>query len=273
MYYSIILFISICFVNISLAQIKYSTMIQYKYSYKTDISAKQYEEENMVLLINNEESMFTSSASYMLDSLRSLASYTSGSDATKMMTGLKYRSSNDYFINVNRSTNTIKVKEVAEVNPIIYPEYQEKFIPNWVLSKETKTILGIVCLKATTKLFGRNWIAWYAKDVPVPFGPYKFYNLPGLIISIQDELNTHKFEVFKIKRSPRIFPKSELPGIVKMTKENTRNVIYKGKFTNALFEGQTIKSKEMPDFMEKRQKKLDDEKKRYNNPIELTIEP
>jgi GLPGLI family protein len=34
--------------------------------------------------------------------------------------------------------------------------------------------------KATCKWFGNDYIAWYAPDIAVPFGPNIFYGLPGL---------------------------------------------------------------------------------------------
>ncbi len=58
---------------------------------------------------------------------------------------------------------------------------------NWVLDEETKIIGHFICQKATIKFRGRNYIAWFAKDIPVPFGPWKFQRLPGLILEIYDE--------------------------------------------------------------------------------------
>lgn len=50
----------------------------------------------------------------------------------------------------------------------------------------TRNILGYNCLKATTEFAGRKYAAWFAPDLPLPFGPYKFGGLPGLILQIQD---------------------------------------------------------------------------------------
>lgn len=52
----------------------------------------------------------------------------------------------------------------------------------WELQKETKKIGHFVCQKAVGKLRGREYIAWFSPEIPVPFGPWKLQGLPGLIL-------------------------------------------------------------------------------------------
>ena len=49
---------------------------------------------------------------------------------------------------------------------------------------DTLTIAGHLCYKANTFFAGRHYRAWYTTDVPVPYRPYKFYGLPGIIMKI-----------------------------------------------------------------------------------------
>ena len=56
----------------------------------------------------------------------------------------------------------------------------------WELLQGDSTIAGYQCQKAKTRLFGRDYIAWYAPEVELPYGPYKFCGLPGLIFKVQD---------------------------------------------------------------------------------------
>lgn len=57
----------------------------------------------------------------------------------------------------------------------------------WSFSaEETDTILDYECRKATTEFAGRNYTAWFTPEIPLPFGPYKFGGLPGLILKIED---------------------------------------------------------------------------------------
>lgn len=57
------------------------------------------------------------------------------------------------------------------------------------------TILDLSCLMATTSYGGRDYVAWFAPDVPISDGPYKFCGLPGLIVRIADTENEHIFEL------------------------------------------------------------------------------
>ncbi|MDE5651236.1 MAG: GLPGLI family protein [Duncaniella sp.] len=50
----------------------------------------------------------------------------------------------------------------------------------------TDSIMGYDCRKATAEFAGRNYTAWFTPEIPLPFGPYKFGGLPGLILKIED---------------------------------------------------------------------------------------
>lgn len=63
----------------------------------------------------------------------------------------------------------------------------------WKLENETKNINGYICNKAVRyteySRWGKTWIvthiAWYTKDIPVPFGPFDNINLPGLVLEVE----------------------------------------------------------------------------------------
>ncbi len=69
----------------------------------------------------------------------------------------------------------------------------------WTLRNETKKIDKHTCKMATTSFRGRNYIAWYSEDIPVPIGPWKFHGLPGLIIEITDATKEVSFLLTNIK--------------------------------------------------------------------------
>lgn len=50
----------------------------------------------------------------------------------------------------------------------------------------TDSIMGYDCRKATVEFAGRNYTAWFTPEIPLPFGPYKFGGLPGLILKLED---------------------------------------------------------------------------------------
>jgi len=64
---------------------------------------------------------------------------------------------------------------------------------NWKLINETKKIGNFTCKKATTFFRGRNYTAWYNPEIAVPFGPWKFQGLPGLILEVIDDKKTHQW--------------------------------------------------------------------------------
>lgn len=65
--------------------------------------------------------------------------------------------------------------------------YKENVLLKWSIEKETKKIGEYNTQRAITNYGGRKWIAWFAKDIPINDGPYKFFGLPGLIVKIEDE--------------------------------------------------------------------------------------
>ena len=66
----------------------------------------------------------------------------------------------------------------------------------WNILADFTSILGYDVQKATTEFGGRKWIAWFAKEIPIQSGPYKFFGLPGLILKIED---IHKNHIFELK--------------------------------------------------------------------------
>ncbi|OYQ43249.1 hypothetical protein CHU92_03585 [Flavobacterium cyanobacteriorum] len=69
----------------------------------------------------------------------------------------------------------------------------------WIITKESKTIAGYNCTKATTSYRGREWIAWFTIEIPVPFGPWKLHGLPGLILEAYDSTNRYTYKAVKIE--------------------------------------------------------------------------
>jgi GLPGLI family protein len=68
----------------------------------------------------------------------------------------------------------------------------------WNITSESKDIAGHSCVKATTTFRGREWVAWFASDIPVPYGPWKLYGLPGLILETYDVTNMYTIRAVKI---------------------------------------------------------------------------
>ena len=80
-------------------------------------------------------------------------------------------------------------------------EYEESFNAfNWQITAETDTINNYVCQKAICDFGGRTWEAWFTSELPFSDGPYKFCNLPGLILNVADTENHYSWKFLSIER-------------------------------------------------------------------------
>ena len=59
---------------------------------------------------------------------------------------------------------------------------QEKF--PWKMSGETKEVGDFLCHQATYQDSAEQVVAWFTSQIPVPLGPGKFGQLPGLILHV-----------------------------------------------------------------------------------------
>lgn len=76
---------------------------------------------------------------------------------------------------------------------------------NWKINKtETKSILNYKCFKATGNFRGRKYIAWYAPEISINVGPWKFRGLPGAILNITDEDGLYSFQAIKLSLNSSI---------------------------------------------------------------------
>lgn len=91
-------------------------------------------------------------------------------------------------------------------------------IQKWNIFDDTKLLMGNLCQKAKCYFRGREYEAWFAMDIPVSNGPWKFNGLPGLILKINDIDNLYSFECVKIE----IF-KEKIP-IKKYNYENYKKI-------------------------------------------------
>jgi|GEM_PF-2901934 len=87
-----------------------------------------------------------------------------------------------------------------------YPidSYWEDSLPpmHWQVYTEYATIQNTLCQKASTFFRGRAYTAYFALNIPVQDGPWKFSGLPGLIMKIGDSKGIYNFEVTKIEKLP-----------------------------------------------------------------------
>ena len=82
---------------------------------------------------------------------------------------------------------------------------------DWELEEGGRTILGYACRRARCTFRGRSYEAWYAPEIAVSAGPWKFGGLPGLILAIRDDSGVLDLEATGVEQ--RIEP-------IRMTERN-----------------------------------------------------
>ncbi|OPB85151.1 hypothetical protein BB020_06730 [Elizabethkingia occulta] len=87
-----------------------------------------------------------------------------------------------------------------------YYTYKTNDKVDWKISNETKKVQNYTLQKATTGFGGRNWTAWFCKDIPFNEGPFKFRGLPGLIFEIQDDKQNFIYTLVKSQNLKETYP-------------------------------------------------------------------
>ena len=104
----------------------------------------------------------------------------------------------------------------------VYTETKPTF--DWTFASDTLTVLGYLCKKATCLFRGRYYTAWYASDIPLSNGPWKFNGLPGLILKVEDADRDYSFECTDLYRVDWKSPiyLSKIKNAIKTTREKFR---------------------------------------------------
>jgi len=94
-----------------------------------------------------------------------------------------------YEVYINRNTNGISTQSSIFKDGSTIPcvVLEETGTMNWQIESETKRISSFLVQKATIKFRGRSYEAWFAPEIPISIGPWKFHGLPGLILEIYDQ--------------------------------------------------------------------------------------
>lgn len=86
----------------------------------------------------------------------------------------------------NRNSGVISSVYNSYVENIRCDQEIEEML-QWQMYEENDTILGYACLKAGVTYAGRDYTAWFAPEIPINDGPWKFWGLPGLILKVTDK--------------------------------------------------------------------------------------
>lgn len=168
----------------------------YRANYVLDTSAMKQKTELTTLYINeNKASYFFSQNFQKSDSVRKQILTQHSQTTTKefsYQSGSLPKTEFKLFIEKKYSTQEMKVFKNIHISNYLY---SVKNSLDWQLYSDTLKIKNYVCNKATVKLEGRNYVAWYTPEIPISDGPYKFWGLPGLILKVTDTENHYEFSL------------------------------------------------------------------------------
>lgn len=180
--------------------LSFETKIVYEIAYVRDsTNVESISNSSALLLYNDSISLFEGMETSRWDSVHYLVF--DSNEKKRLMSQLSYNSDFVYKIIKDKgriTTYDLLYGDINDSRGIGF--YYNEPIPEWSLLSDTMTISGFVCQKATTELGGRHWTAWFAPEIPIEDGPYKFAGLPGLIIQVYDR---QKYWVFNFKEIVR----------------------------------------------------------------------
>jgi len=84
------------------------------------------------------------------------------------------------------------IRETILMRDYEMTEKEEKI--KWEIVPDTLVMNRYNCKKATATVHGRQWTAWFAEEIPLPFGPWLLGGLPGLILQAEAD-GVHSFRM------------------------------------------------------------------------------
>lgn len=186
---------------------------QYRHTYLKDTLDIAVFEDLFILQIGKNNSKWYSYYTFQNDSLKSTPD---GQEKWKQMfdkalEDWKKHRNRTRFMNSfshNRSRETvykdypekkITVTDVIRGNWVSYKDTLNA--QPWQMTDSTKEVLGYVCQQAVCYFRGRYWTAWFAPDIPISDGPWKFGGLPGLILEVYDRGYQYHFTMMGVEKT------------------------------------------------------------------------
>ncbi|WP_352422585.1 GLPGLI family protein [Proteiniphilum sp.] len=165
---------------------------QYKYIWQNDTLENKQRDDLLILQIGNNISKCYSYYSNQADSIRSLPNwYEIMKKHLDYAFSKKEINSNDYphkrmkaYIYKNYPQGKITVTDGLSLQDYVYED--DLNAQDWQVADSVKIVLDYPCQMAVCHFRGRQWTAWFASDIPVSDGPWKFGGLPGLIMEAYD---------------------------------------------------------------------------------------
>lgn len=260
--------------------------ITYEYSFKSDSTHREnIQEEIMNLDITKDGSTFYSHEKLIYDSLSSAEFKKAAATKSSHIDLSKITDKGKIDFSVSKKYPGFDTLLNTSINGDEYSIKDDQKI-EWTILDESKEIAGLKAQKATTISGGRKWIAWFTTEIQFQDGPYKFSELPGLILSMEDMKGDHFFKFIGIKKLddvPENFISKKKSILItsqqykKLWKEYTRDPSKKireifssgdGKITMTDANGKELTQSEI---LRNKEQRVKENLKKTNNFIDLSL--
>ncbi|WP_312823065.1 GLPGLI family protein [Epilithonimonas sp.] len=206
-----------------------------RYIYQTEVNPDtinlvNMKVENTFLDVKNNQSLFISESKLLKDSLTAVLkqqgvteikkSKKDKSEFPKLPNGKSIQPTFfDYFITKNQEDKSVNFVESIGSKQVYYQEDRKM---NWDISNQISDFNNYKVQKATMTFGGRTWTAWFAPEIKISDGPYKFLGLPGLILKLEDDKGDYRFTFTKKINIEKAFSETIKPDARKSTRINFR---------------------------------------------------
>ncbi len=174
--------------------------VKYLYNFVRDTTESDESHrarETMILDLNSNSSIYYSEG--FMKRRRALENIVNTARSSNVSTEIKIENLPKYTIGYSVYRNGTQIYITNNLYRDFYT-FESVFLKWNVDFNEVKNILGYKCYKATTIFNNRFYTAWYAKDIPISDGPYRFKGLPGLILELGDKEGFNVFQAVAIEK-------------------------------------------------------------------------
>jgi GLPGLI family protein len=174
----------------------------YRLTYQIDSTNPAKRSEILYLLLGKTLSKFQSRGEQAFDSIIAVhegmpVNQVEGSISTSQLLALAHSRFRYVIYKIAASRQVYHYDRIATTR---YRYEEPANTLTWTITPATATVAGYACQRATASYGGRQWEAWFTREVPVSEGPYKFYGLPGLIVKVSDTRQHYVFELAKLTK-------------------------------------------------------------------------
>jgi len=261
----------------------------YEYSFVADSANKaDVQKEMLVLDVNPEGSEFYSYEKFKSDSIVA-GELLKQSNSDSEIINVKEIYKGKIFYTVSKTYPKSEPFLFTAVGSDRYKVSDNRRM-NWKILPEKQKAGEFETQKAEMDMYGRKWTAWFATDIPIQDGPYKFHGLPGLIVKVEDKSGSHSFELKGISRfaennkaevEAQLNSEKEIPINYAQYKKlileefndptkSLRKLISEAGANFKIFDSNGAEIKPA-DMIRQRELKSKENRKKNNNPLELDL--